>query len=98
MMEWDDDRIAEAARAQFARLLGPLPAPRYALVRRWPASLPQYTVGHPARMRALARHMEQLPGLALTGNTYQGVGLPALVHHARETVRALPALGSYVAS
>ena len=87
MMDWDDARIVEAARAQFSRLLGPLPTPRYALVRRWPLSLPQYSIGHPSRMRALAQHVEQLPGLALTGNAYQGVGLPALVHHAQQAVR-----------
>ena len=100
MMDWDDDRIAEAARTKFSQLLGPLPAPQHVLVRRWPMSLPQYTVGHPARMRTLARHMEQLPGLALTGNAYQGVGLPALVHHAQKAVHDLPAsagAGPYVA-
>ena len=89
MMEWDDARILEAARARFAQLLGPLPAPRPAIVRRWPLSLPQYSVGHPARMRALATQVAQLPGLALTGNAYQGVGLPALAHHAQKAVREL---------
>ncbi len=90
MMEWDDGRIAEASRAQFAKLLGPLPAPQIAVVRRWPRSLPQYTVGHPARMRQLVEHMARLPGLALTGNAYTGVGLPALVQHGRRTARELP--------
>ena len=89
MMEWDDDRIVEAARAEFAALLGPLPLPAQALVRRWPNSLPQYSLGHPARMGALAKLVEALPGLALTGNAYHGVGLPALVHHARNTTRSL---------
>ncbi len=89
MMDWEDDRIAEAARAQFSLLLGPLPAPAHAVVRRWPRSLPQYRVGHAARVRALHRHLESLPMLALTGNAYHGVGLPALVHDAQKTVRSL---------
>ena len=83
LMEREDAGLVAAALASFARLLGPLPAPSLGLVRRWPRSLPQYTVGHPQRMRALAGRLEALPGLVLTGNAYHGVGLPALVHHAR---------------
>ncbi len=89
MMDWDDERIAEAARAEFAALLGPLPLPTHAVVRRWPRSLPQYRIGHPARMRALDAYMARLPGLALTGNSYSGVGLPALVYHGRKAARGL---------
>ncbi len=89
MMNWNDERIAEAARAEFAALLGPLPNPTHVVVRRWPRSLPQYRIGHPARMRALSGYIAQLPGLALTGNAYSGVGLPALVHHGRQAARGL---------
>ena len=88
MMDWDDERIAAAAHKQFARLLGPLPVAEHVVVRRWPRSLPQYRVGHPLRMRQLAARLQQLPGLTLTGNAYQGVGLPALVHHGRKAARA----------
>ncbi len=89
MMGWEDGRIAEAARLQFAKLLGPVPRPDHAVVRRWPRSLPQYAVGHPARMRVLSGYLRELPGLALTGNAYHGVGLPALVHGAQKAVSAL---------
>ena len=89
MMDWDDERIAEAARAQFASLLGPLPHAKHAVVRRWPLSLPQYSIGHPARMRKLSTHLARLPGLALTGNAYHGVGLPALIHDGQKTVHTL---------
>lgn len=93
MMEWPDARISEAGRRAFAKLLGPLPPAQHAVVRRWPHSLPQYSVGHPARMRRLFEHIRNLPGLALTGNAYGGVGLPALVQHARQGVRELLAAG-----
>ena len=95
MMDWSDDRIAEAARTQFGKLLGPLPAPTYTLVRRWAYSLPQYTVGHPARMRRLEQHIARLPGLGLTGNAYAGVGLPALAHHGQKIAQQI--LGARIA-
>jgi oxygen-dependent protoporphyrinogen oxidase len=89
MMDWTDEAIADAARAAFARLLGPLPAAQEVVVRRWPLSLPQYHIGHPVRMAALAERMRLLPGLVMTGNAYQGVGLPAIVQHAQQAIAAL---------
>ena len=83
MMHWPDEQIAEAARFQFSRLLGPLPAASHTLVRRWPLSLPQYAVGHIERMRVLEGRIHQMRGLRLIGNAYQGVGLPNLVQHGR---------------
>jgi oxygen-dependent protoporphyrinogen oxidase len=89
MMDWPDAEIAKAARAQFSRLLGPLPAAGHTVVRRWPRSLPQYAVGHVARMRTLADRIDRMRGLKLVGNAYQGVGLPNLVEHGRAAARAL---------
>ncbi len=91
MLDWPDEQIAEAARRQFSRLLGPLPAASHTVVRRWPRSLPQYAVGHLARMQALKGRIDQIRGLALIGNAYQGVGLPNLVEHGRSAARALVA-------
>jgi oxygen-dependent protoporphyrinogen oxidase len=93
MMGWDDARIVEAARARFSRLLGPMPQARTTVVRRWPRSLPQYSVGHPQRMQLLAQHIEQLPGLSLIGNAYHGVGIPVLIQHARQAVGEAVARG-----
>ena len=92
LLAWEDARIVEAARAHFSRLLGPLPKEVIAVVRRWPGSLPQYSVGHPQRMRRLESLLQRQPGLALIGNAYHGVGIPVLIHHAREAAR-VAALG-----
>ena len=68
------------------------------VVRRWPGSLPQYTVGHNARMQRLAETMRLVDGLVLVGNAYYGVGLPDLIRDgraaAREIVRAASAFPS----
>jgi oxygen-dependent protoporphyrinogen oxidase len=89
MLDWPDEAIAAAALAQFSRLLGPLPQPAFSVVRRWPRSLPQYSVGHVGRMRQLAACMQALPGLRLAGNAYHGVGLPNLVEQGRSVAREL---------
>ena len=79
--------LAELAREELARILGPLPQPAFTVVRRWPRSLPQYAVGHLDRMAALDRRIAKFPGLALLGNSYRGVGLPDLIRDARSAAR-----------
>ncbi len=91
LMCQSDEEIARQAHEQFARFLGPLPAPAHVVVRRWPLSLPQYAVGHLARMRTLAGHLGAYPDLALVGNAYYGVGLPDLIAEARSRARLLSA-------
>jgi len=86
-----DADVAAAALTQLRNLLGPLPEPAAELttVRRWPRSLPQYEVGHLDRMAELDTRVEALGSLTLLGNAYRGVGLPDLIHAAREAVRKL---------
>ncbi len=38
--------------------------------------MPQYHLGHIERLKRISQRMAQLPGLALAGNAYQGVGIP----------------------
>jgi oxygen-dependent protoporphyrinogen oxidase len=94
----NNDEIAAIARLELARILNadapvsgpaPTPAPPAALtvVRRWPNSLPQYAVGHPARAAELESRLRALPGLTLLGNALHGVGLPDLIRAARAAAR-----------
>lgn len=84
-----DDEIVSLARRQLSMFLGPLPEPSFAVVRRWPRSLPQYAVGHLDRMERLEERVRSVPGLHLIGNAYYGVGLPDLVKQGREAARRI---------
>jgi oxygen-dependent protoporphyrinogen oxidase len=89
MMRCGNDEIASIARLELARIFGPMPAAQITVVRRWPRSLPQYSVGHLDRMAELAARVGRIPGLHLLGNGYRGVGLPDLVRDARAAARAI---------
>ena len=78
-----DEQLVELAKQDLAAILGPMPEPSFAVVRRWPLSLPQYSVGHLERMAELNARVRELAGLALLGNGYRGVGLPDLIRDAR---------------
>jgi oxygen-dependent protoporphyrinogen oxidase len=82
-----DAEIAARTLSELRALLGPLPEPKFAVVRRWPRSLPQYAVGHLERMDELSALARQEKGLHLLGNAYHGVGLPDIVRDAREAAR-----------
>ena len=84
-----DSEVTARALSELRALLGPLPEPKFSVVRRWPRSLPQYGVGHPDRMAELQALVDQQPGLWLLGNAYRGVGLPDLIRDARASARAV---------
>jgi protoporphyrinogen/coproporphyrinogen III oxidase len=89
LMRCGNDETASVARLELARILGPLPEPQVTVVRRWPRSLPQYSVGHLNRMAELTNRVQALNSLALLGNGYHGVGLPDLIRDARTAARTI---------
>jgi oxygen-dependent protoporphyrinogen oxidase len=42
--------------------------------------MPQYNMGHLARLDRLDTILEKYPGLALAGNGYRGIGIPDCIH------------------
>ena len=85
-----DTEIAAIARNQLTALLGPLPEhAEVTIVRRWPRSLPQYEVGHVARMTQFDLCLSGLQGIAVAGNALRGVGLPDLVRDATKAAHLL---------
>jgi oxygen-dependent protoporphyrinogen oxidase len=75
--------------ADFERLMGISPGPRFSTVYYWPQSMPQYVVGHEARRQRIAELAKQCTGLHLVGNSYSGVGIPDCVRTAKETANSI---------
>ena len=74
----DDDRLVAAVDREVRELAGIDGPAEAALVQRWPDSLPQYDVGHLARLdRLRAALREDAPGLHIGGAAFDGVGLAA---------------------
>lgn len=84
-----DEAWSERALAQLRLLWPRLPSPSATLVHRWPHSLPQYEIGHRARIAAIFERGEHLPALTLLGNAYRGVGIPDLIRDSRAATRSL---------
>ncbi|MBI5595466.1 MAG: protoporphyrinogen oxidase [Elusimicrobia bacterium] len=84
---WNDEKVVAAVRADLRRILGADPEPTTARVYRWPASNPQYNVGHQERVARLEALAAAQPGLILAGSSYKGVGIPDCVRSGREAAK-----------
>lgn len=66
-------------------------APVFHKLDRWPASMPQYVVGHEARCQQISILRLETPNLHLCGNAFEGVGLPDCVRLATQTAERIEA-------
>lgn len=77
LAEQGDDALVAYAREELSALCGlaPIAKPIVERVIRWPRAIPQYVVGHQARVDAIDAVEVELPGLFVTGNAYRGVAM-----------------------
>jgi oxygen-dependent protoporphyrinogen oxidase len=92
LLQRPDDELKAVAMTELARTTGVMELPVDARVTRWGGALPQYSVGHLDRVARISAAVAGVPGLAVCGAAYDGVGIPACVASAR-TAAAL-VLGS----
>lgn len=85
----DDATLVAAVRADLARIMGLTATPTATLVQRWHRGIPQYVVGHAARLERLDALVPD--GIHLTGAAYRGSGLAACVAGARTTATTVAA-------
>jgi oxygen-dependent protoporphyrinogen oxidase len=89
VLEVDDDGLVHLVRAELGALAGIRGTPVHTEVHRFPAGMPQYTVGHLARVARIRSALAACPGLAVTGAPYNGVGIPDCIADAQTTARAV---------
>jgi len=73
--EYDDEALLDLVRYDLGRTMGIEATPEMVRIYRHPRAIPQYTLGHLQRLRAVRQRLERLPGLLLHGNGYAGVAL-----------------------
>lgn len=69
-----ESEIAAIAREELAPMIGATGAPSLSEVVRWERAIPQYVVGHAARLAEAEGRVAQIPGLHVGGNGWRGVG------------------------
>jgi oxygen-dependent protoporphyrinogen oxidase len=84
-----DDQIVAIVRHELQEILGLRADPLFTRVYRWKSAMAQYNVGHLDRLDRIERLRQKLPGLALAGNAYRGIGVPDCVRSGTDAVKQL---------
>ena len=78
-MNLSDTELVGALHAELAEAMGLRQPPEESLVTRWAGAFPQYAVGHLERVDGIEAAVAGVPGLAVAGGAYRGVGIPACI-------------------
>jgi len=90
-----DEQLISRVRSDLQDILGITAEPDFIRIFRHQKAIPQYVVGHAARLAAINVHLQRYPGLVLTGNAFKGVSLNDCVVNAWKTAQSLlPEAGS----
>lgn len=75
-LPWNETELTAIAREELRSTLGITADPLFSRAFLWEKAMPQYNLGHPARLQRIESRLEAWPGLALAGNGYRGIGIP----------------------
>ncbi|MGW2680475.1 protoporphyrinogen oxidase [Streptomyces sp. NPDC001436] len=87
----EDAELVEVSLTDLGEAVGLAARPVASTVTRWDGGLPQYPVGHLARVARIRAAVAALPGLAVCGALYDGVGIPACIASAGKAADAVTA-------
>jgi oxygen-dependent protoporphyrinogen oxidase len=86
IMENSDAELVQIVLAEMRDILGAKGDPLFSRVYRWHLGMPQYTMGHLDRVATIEERAVQIPGLALAGGAYRGVGIPNCIESGERAV------------
>ena len=84
-----DGAMVKIVIEELRHYLGIEAKPVFTSISRYPLSMPQYPVGHLARVASLHEQLAGFPGLFLAGNGYRGIGVPDCVKGAELAADAM---------
>lgn len=84
LLQRDDDAISAMVSEELRQIFGMSAEPMFSEVVRYNNAMPQYHVGHLARVARIAALQSTFPGLELAGNAFSGVGIPDSIASGRD--------------
>lgn len=84
LMDWEDGRLTQIVLRELDEILRLKALPNFVRIHRSRRGMAQYGVGHLERIQLVRDRVATLPGLALAGNAYQGIGVPDCIRTGQE--------------
>jgi oxygen-dependent protoporphyrinogen oxidase len=82
-----DEELVQLVRRELGALIGVEEPPRWTRVCRYLKAMPQYHVGHLARVARIEQRADAHVNFALAGNAYRGVGIPDAIKSGYDAAR-----------
>ncbi len=89
ILDSTEDQILQIVRDELRQIIGLDAEPLFTRVYKWRAAMAQYSVGHLERLKRIEGLRTKLPGLALAGNGFNGIGVPDCVRSGTEAVNKI---------
>jgi oxygen-dependent protoporphyrinogen oxidase len=86
-MRLNDEDLLRITSEALSKLMEISGTPSYSRVDRWKNALPQYDLNHLQRVSQIEQQMRNLPGIALAGASYRGLGVPDCIRQGQEAAR-----------
>ena len=84
-----DDEMLETVRRELKEIVHLDARPIFARIYRWRGAMAQYEPGHIARVERVEKRVAEIPGLALAGNAYHGIGVPDCIRSGMEAANSV---------
>jgi protoporphyrinogen/coproporphyrinogen III oxidase len=87
-----DEEMLETVHRELRDMVKLNVRPIFARVYRWREAMAQYEPGHIARVEKIEKRAAEIPGLALAGNAYHGIGVPDCIRSGKEAANSVAQL------
>jgi oxygen-dependent protoporphyrinogen oxidase len=87
-----DEDLLEIVHREIRDIVKVDARPIFSRAYRWREAMAQYEPGHIARVASIEKRLAEIPGLALAGNAYHGIGVPDCIRSGMEAANAVAQL------
>lgn len=97
ILQCSDEEMLAIVKRELREIVGLEAEPKLVRIYRWRGAMAQYPPGHLERVNRIEQKVAGIPGLALAGNGFRGIGVPDCVRTgtvAAQAVLATPAITS----
>ena len=94
VLSLSDDELLAKVRSELRNFIKLDVSPIFARVYRWRGAMAQYESGHIARVQRIEKRISEIPGLAIAGNAFHGIGVPDCIRSGQQAAETI--LGSRV--
>lgn len=87
-----DEEMLATVRRELADILHLKERPMFDRIYRWRGAMAQYESGHIARVARIEKRAAEIPGLALAGNAFHGIGVPDCIRSGMQAANSIAQL------